>query len=101
MAVAGFTESDLDITLKDNTLTISRRKEDEADASTYLHRSIASRAFGHRFELAAHIKVRNASLENGLLHIDLEREVPEEMKPRKIAIAAEGGKKAIGGPQAT
>ena len=100
MAVAGFTESDLDITLKDNTLTISGRKSEEEDASTYLHRGIASRAFERRFELAAHIKVRAASMENGLLHIDLEREVPEELKPRKIAIDAGDGAKAIRGPQA-
>ncbi len=99
MAVAGFTESDLDIVLKDNTLTVSGRKEEEADASTYLHRGIASRAFERRFELAAHIKVKAASLENGLLHIDLEREIPEELKPRKIEIAAADGKKALGGPQ--
>jgi len=100
MAVAGFTEADLDITLKDNTLTIAGRKGEEEDSSTYLHRGIASRAFERRFELAAHIKVRAASMENGLLHIDLEREVPEELKPRKIAIDAGEGKKAIGGPKA-
>ncbi len=101
MAVAGFTENDLDIMLKDNTLTISGRKaEEEADAATFLHRGIASRAFERRFELAAHIKVKGASLENGLLHVDLEREVPEELKPRKISIDATDGKKAIGGPKA-
>lgn len=100
MAVAGFTEADLEIELKDNTLTISGRKNEEEDASTYLHRGIAARAFERRFELAAHIKVKGASLENGLLHVDLEREVPEELKPRKIAIAANTGKKAIDGPKA-
>lgn len=100
MAVAGFTEADLDIMLKDNTLTISGRKGEEEDASTYLHRGIASRAFERRFELASHIKVKGAALENGLLHVDLEREVPEELKPRKIAIAADSGKKAIDGPKA-
>ena len=101
MAVAGFTENDLDIMLKDNTLTISGRKaEEEADAATFLHRGIASRAFERRFELAAHIKVKGANLENGLLHVDLEREVPEELKPRKISIDAADGKKAIGGPKA-
>ncbi len=100
MAVAGFTEADLEIELKDNTLTISGRKNEEEDASTYLHRGIAARAFERRFELAAHIKVKGASLENGLLHVDLEREVPEELKPRKIAIAADTGKKAIDGPKA-
>lgn len=100
MAVAGFTEADLEIELKDNTLTISGRKNEEEDSSTYLHRGIAARAFERRFELAAHIKVKGASLENGLLHVDLEREVPEELKPRKIAIAADTGKKAIDGPKA-
>jgi molecular chaperone IbpA len=101
MAVAGFTEGDLDIELKDNTLTVSGRKEEEeeSDTSTFLHRGIAARAFERRFELAAHIKVKGASLENGLLHIDLEREVPEELKPRKIAISADDGKKAIPSPQ--
>ncbi len=100
MAVAGFTEADLDIMLKDNTLTISGRKGEEEDTSTYLHRGIASRAFERRFELAAHIKVQGAALENGLLHVDLAREVPEELKPRKIAIAADTGKTAIDGPKA-
>ncbi|WP_337997188.1 Hsp20 family protein [Oleispirillum naphthae] len=104
MAVAGFSEDDLDITAKDNSLTVTGRKAEEtgeADGgTTFLHRGIAARAFERRFELAAHIKVTGASLENGLLHIDLEREVPEELKPRKIAISAEGGKTAIGGPKA-
>jgi len=103
MAVAGFSEDELDITVKDNSLTVTGRKAEEAadgDATTFLHRGIASRAFERRFELASHIKVKGAALENGLLHIDLEREVPEELKPRKIAISAESGKKAIGGPKA-
>ncbi len=99
MAVAGFTENDLDIEIKDNTLTIAGRKEEEGDAATFLHRGIAARAFERRFELAAHIKVKGANLENGLLHIDLEREVPEELKPRKIAISAADDKKSIPGPQ--
>lgn len=100
MAVAGFTEDELDIVLKDNTLTIAGRKGEEAESATYLHRGIASRAFERRFELAAHIKVKGAALENGLLHVELEREVPEELKPRKIAIAADSGRKAIDGPKA-
>lgn len=86
MAVAGFGEADLDITLKDNTLTIGGRKADEDDSAVYLHRGIASRAFERRFELASHIKVTGATLEKGLLHVDLAREVPEELRPRKIAI---------------
>lgn len=103
MAVAGFSEDELDITVKDNALTVTGRKAEDTGGeaeTTFLHRGIASRAFERRFELAAHIKVKGASLENGLLHIALEREVPEELKPRKIEIAADSGKKAIGGPKA-
>ncbi|MGE4527853.1 MAG: Hsp20 family protein [Rhodospirillaceae bacterium] len=103
MAVAGFAEDELDITVKDNSLTVTGRKAEEtgdAGETTFLHRGIAARAFERRFELASHIKVKGASLENGLLHIELMREVPEELKPRKIAISAEGGKTAIGGPKA-
>ena len=87
MAVAGFGEADLDVTVTEQTLVISGRKETEAkEGATYLHRGIANRAFERRFDLADHIKVASASLENGLLSIDLEREVPEAMKPRTIAI---------------
>lgn len=89
MAVAGFGEEDLDITVEDTTLTISGRtqnREEEA-ARTFLHRGIATRAFDRRFQLAETIKVVGASVENGLLHVDLMREVPEEKKPRKIEIA--------------
>jgi len=95
MAVAGFSESDLEITTKENGLTISGKKTDENKDAEYLHRGIASRAFERRFELAAHIKVKGASLENGLLHVDLERIVPEELKPRKIAIGKTSEPKAI------
>jgi molecular chaperone IbpA len=87
MAVAGFAESDLDITVKDNVLVVSGRIEAKDEkAASFLHRGIANRAFERRFELADHIKVVDAKLENGLLHLDLVREVPEAMKPRKIAI---------------
>jgi molecular chaperone IbpA len=97
MAVAGFGESDLDITVEDSRLTVTGRitlNEDE-DQPRYLHRGIAARAFERRFELADHIKIRGAKLDNGLLHIELQREVPEELKPRKIAITTSGAK-AIG-----
>jgi len=88
MAVAGFGEEDLDITSTDNTLVVSGKLSENQDAeSKLLHRGIAGRAFERRFELADHIKVTGADLVNGLLHIDLVREVPEEMKPRKIAIS--------------
>ncbi len=87
MAVAGFGDSDLDVTVTEQTLVISGRKEAEAkESATYLHRGIATRAFERRFDLAEHIKVVSASLENGLLSIELAREVPEAMKPRTIAI---------------
>lgn len=87
MAVAGFSEKDLDITAKENQLIVSGRAADKgAEGVTYLHRGIAGRAFERRFQLADHIKVTGASLENGLLTIELAREIPEEMKPRKIAI---------------
>ncbi|MBT6095342.1 MAG: Hsp20 family protein [Rhodospirillaceae bacterium] len=86
MAVAGFGDGDLDITLKENTLVVSGKIEREDGDVTYLHHGIAGRAFERRFELADHIKVAGADLANGLLHIELVREVPEEKKPKKIAI---------------
>ncbi len=86
MAVAGFGEQDLDVTAKENTLVVSGKIADEDEDKTYLHRGIAGRAFERRFELDDHIKVVGGSLVNGLLNIDLQREVPEEKKPRKIAI---------------
>src|SRR5690625_576227 len=92
MAVAGFSEDELSVTLKDNTLTIEARKEKEnGRGKTYLHRGIAERAFQRTFRLADHIKVTGARLENGLLHVELVREIPEEMKPRTIAIEAKQG----------
>lgn len=91
MAVAGFGESDLDVTVEDSTLIVRGRMErDDADnpanQRTFLHRGIATRAFERRFELADHIKVKGAHLINGLLHVELKREVPEEKKPRRITI---------------
>lgn len=94
MAVAGFTADDIDLTAKDNTLVVSAKSRAEGDEKTYLHRGLAARAFERRFELAEFIKVAGASLENGLLHVDLVREVPEERKPRKIEINA-GNRPAI------
>jgi molecular chaperone IbpA len=87
MAVAGFGQDDLAITQERNMLMVSGQKAGE-DNGQYLHRGIAGRSFQRRFELADHVKVVGANLANGLLTIDLKREVPEEMKPRKIAIAA-------------
>ncbi|CDN52295.1 Hsp20 family protein [Neorhizobium galegae] len=85
MAVAGFAEGDLDITQERNVLVVKGQKAEEKDGE-YLHRGIAGRLFERRFELADHVRVENASLTNGLLSIALKREVPEAMKPRRIAI---------------
>ena len=96
MAVAGFAEEDLTLEVKENLLTIAGRKDldESAEAQrTYLYRGIAERAFERRFNLADHIKVEGALLENGLLHVKLVREVPEELKPRKISIATGKAKK--------
>ncbi|WP_283193779.1 Hsp20 family protein [Rhizobium sp. AN80A] len=89
MAVAGFGEDDLDITQERNVLVVKAQKAEEPNTGEYLHRGIAARAFERRFELADHVRVENASLKNGLLSIELKREVPEAMKPRKIAIGGE------------
>ncbi|MFA7413518.1 MAG: Hsp20 family protein [Rhizobium sp.] len=91
MAVAGFDESELTIEAHANVLTVKGEKaeDDKAEQSEFLYRGIAKRAFERRFQLADHVEVKNASLKNGLLHIDLLRNIPEAMKPRKIAIAAE------------
>jgi molecular chaperone IbpA len=88
MAVAGFGDSDLNIEVKENTLTVKGEKLTEKEDATYLHRGIASRSFERRFQLADHVVVKGASLENGLLHIDLVREIPEAKKPRNIPIGA-------------
>ncbi|MBX2809073.1 MAG: Hsp20 family protein [Cellvibrionaceae bacterium] len=89
MAVAGFAEQDLDLQVENNRLTIAGNKnarQGDKETREYLHQGIAERSFERRFQLADHVRVDNAQLENGLLHIDLVREVPEAMKPRKIAI---------------
>jgi molecular chaperone IbpA len=97
MAVAGFSEDDLNIELKQNTLTISGKKSERAENSgEVLHQGIASRAFERRFQLADFVEVRGASLENGLLHVTLKREIPEAMKPRTIAISGKGPKSIEG-----
>ncbi|MDL2410750.1 Hsp20 family protein [Rhizobium calliandrae] len=85
MAVAGFADADLEITQERNVLVVKGQKAEQADGE-YLHRGIAGRNFERRFELADHVKVENAALTDGLLSIDLKREIPEAMKPRKIAI---------------
>lgn len=94
MAVAGFEESDIEITSQENTLTVSAKAQQDNGKGEreYLYRGIAGRAFERRFQLADYIRVTDAALLNGMLHIDLVREVPERMKPRNIAITT--GKKA-------
>jgi molecular chaperone IbpA len=87
LAVAGFGEKDLTVEVRDGVLTVSGKREDDA-APKFLHHGIAGRAFERRFQLAEHVEVRAARLENGLLHVELERVVPEEKKPRRIAINA-------------
>ena len=88
IAVAGFSDEDLGIEVKENALIVTARKADEDDSKTYLHRGIATRAFERRFHLADHVRVTGASHANGMLHIDLEREIPEALKPRRIEIAS-------------
>ncbi|BBM02850.1 Hsp20 family protein [Microbulbifer sp. GL-2] len=101
MAVAGFEQSELDIQVEQNRLTVAGKKPDESPGGNFLHRGIAARNFERRFQLADHVKVTDAKLANGLLHIELVREIPEAMKPRKIEISegnllqhAEGTKKS-------
>ena len=84
-ALAGFGEKDLDIQVENSTLTV-RGKTSQDQNAAYLHRGIAGRSFERKFELADHIQVTGARMENGMLHIDLKREVPEAFKPRKVAI---------------
>ncbi len=97
LAVAGFAEGDLNIELHNNLLTITGRKEDTADAGgEYLYQGIATRGFERRFQLADHIKVLAAQLDNGLLHVDLERVIPEALKPRSIPIGVVTSGPALG-----
>jgi len=90
IAVAGFSEDDLSVEVKDHALVVSARKveEENEEGRTFLHRGIATRAFERRFQLADHVRVKGASHADGMLHIDLEREVPEALKPRRIEIAS-------------
>jgi molecular chaperone IbpA len=87
IAVAGFTGDELNVEVKDGALIVSARKAEAEDNRTYLHRGIAARAFERRFHLADHVRVSGATHEDGMLHIDLVREVPEALKPRRIEIA--------------
>ena len=87
VAVAGFTAEELTVEVKDGTLHVTARKTPEDQVRTYLHRGIATRAFERRFGLADHVRVTGAAHELGMLHIDLVREMPEALKPRRIEIA--------------
>jgi molecular chaperone IbpA len=109
MAVAGFGNGDLSIEVKEGTLTIHGEKNGDERARQYIHQGIAARNFERRFRLAEYVEVSGAALENGLLHIDLKRELPEAMKPRTISIATgepsgsrviEGESKQVRGAQA-
>ena len=92
MAVAGFSEPEIKIEVKENALTVAGTKATDEKERTFLHRGIATRAFERRFQLADHVEVKGADLKDGLLHIDLVRNVPERLKPRTIAIGAEPAK---------
>jgi len=90
MAVAGFAEADLEITTEQNTLVIAGRQDQDGreEKREYLYQGIAERNFERKFQLAEHVRVESARLENGLLHVELKREIPEAMKPRRITIGS-------------
>ncbi|HWA44807.1 MAG TPA: Hsp20 family protein [Hypericibacter adhaerens] len=94
MAVAGFGENDITITAQDNSLVVTGKIAKTEENTKFLHRGIAGRAFERRFELAEHIRVAGASLVNGLLHVDLVKEVPEAKKPRTVKIETTAPKSA-------
>lgn len=86
MAIAGFAQDEIEIEVENDTLTVAASKANEEVTRRYLHQGIAARSFQRQFQLADHVKVKAARLENGLLHVDLQREVPEALKPRRITI---------------
>ncbi len=91
IAVAGFAAEELSVEVKERALVVSGRKADEAKDRSFLHRGIATRAFDRKFQLADHVVIKGASHEDGMLHIDLQRELPETLKPRQISISAPKG----------
>jgi len=101
MAVAGFSESELTISSEQNTLTVNGERAEDAETAEFLYRGIATRSFQRRFNLADHVRATGARLENGLLHIFLERELPEAMKPKTIEIDSASGRKLIGSGKRT
>ncbi len=94
MAVAGFANDELKVEAKESTLTVSGEKKPDTTQRTFLHRGIAARNFERRFQLADYVEVASASFENGLLNIELQRNIPERMKPRQIAIGTGGTSEA-------
>jgi len=96
MAVAGFAPADIGIEVKGNALTVTGKKAEKTDVKVeYLHQGIAARSFERRFQLADHVEVKGAEMDNGLLHISLKREIPEALKPRTIAVKVGGESKII------
>jgi molecular chaperone IbpA len=95
VAVAGFTSEDLTVEVRENALIVAGRKARDEAPRTYLHRGIATRAFERRFHLADHVTVTGAVHADGMLHIDLVREVPEALKPRRIAIASQAPARVV------
>jgi molecular chaperone IbpA len=95
MAVAGFSRDELHIDVKESTLVVTGEKNPDEKERNFLHRGIAARGFERRFQLADYVEVKGAEFKDGLLHIDLQRNLPERMKPRTIAIASEGDAKRL------
>jgi molecular chaperone IbpA len=95
MAFAGFSPDEIELVQKENALLVAGQKHPEPEGVEVLHRGIATRAFRQSFNLADHVKVTGATLENGLLTVELKREVPEALKPRRIEIASLGGRAAV------
>ncbi len=94
IAVAGFSDADLSVEVKEGALIVAAKKAEDGSERTYLHRGIATRAFERRFQLADHVRVTGAAHADGMLHIELTREVPEALKPRRIEIASTGAREA-------
>lgn len=96
MAVAGFRETELEIVVKDDILSVAGTKQEDTNERRFLYRGIANRGFERKFQLADHVRVLDARLTDGLLRIDLAREIPESMKPRRIEVRSEGNKYLAG-----
>ncbi len=96
MAIAGFSPDEIELVQKESQLFVTGQKKGSEEGKQYLHRGIATRAFKQTFNLADHVKVTGATLENGLLTVELRREVPEALKPRRIEIKSDSGAKSVG-----